>query len=56
MAESKLVQLNLAILCIDLFSMQSLGCILISHLVVADLFMHSLPVMILLYLAESFLH
>ena len=35
-------------------AMLSLGHILISDLVVADLFMHSLPGMILLYLAASF--
>ena len=34
--------------------MLSLGCILISDLVVANLFMHSLPGMILLYLAALF--
>ena len=34
--------------------MLSLGRIVISDLVVADLFMHSLPGMILLYLAVSF--
>ena len=34
--------------------MQSLGCILISDLVVANLFMHSLPGMILLYLTTPF--
>ena len=36
------------------FSMLSLGCILISDLVVANLLMYSLPGMILLYLAASF--
>ena len=39
---------------IYVFSMLSLGRILISDLVVANLFMHSLPGMILLYLAASF--
>ena len=39
----------------QLFSMLSLGCILISDLVVANLFMHSLPSMIRLYLAAYFL-
>ena len=34
----------------------SLGHILISHIVVADLFMYSLPSMVLLYLATPFLH
>ena len=38
------------------FSMLSLGHILISNLVVANLLMYSLPGMILLYLAASFLH
>ena len=38
------------------FSMLSLGRILILDLVVVDFFMHSLPGMILLYLPLSFLH
>ena len=38
------------------FSMLNVGCILISDLVVADFFMHSLPGMILLYLTASFSH
>ena len=38
------------------FSMLSLGRILISNLVVANLLMYSLPGMILLYLAAPFLH
>ena len=38
------------------FSMLSLGRILISDLVVANLLMYSLPGMILLYLATPFLH
>ena len=38
------------------FSMLSLGRILILNLVVANLLMHSLPGMILLYLAAPFLH
>ena len=38
------------------FSMLSLGRILISDLVVANLLMYSLPGMILLYLAAPFLH
>ena len=46
MAESKLVKLN--------FETKSLGCIVISDLVVANLFMHSLPDMILLHLAMLF--
>ena len=37
-------------------SMLSLGRILISNLVVANLLMYSLPGMILLYLAAPFLH
>ena len=41
---------------IYVFSMISLGCTLISDLVVANLFMHSLLGMILLYLAPPFLH
>ena len=36
------------------FSMLSLGHIVISDLVIANLFMHSLPGMILLYLAALF--
>ena len=36
------------------FSMLSLGCILISDLLVANLLMYSLPGMILLYLATPF--
>ena len=36
------------------FSMLSPGCIPLSDLVVADLFMHLLPGMILLYLVMSF--
>ena len=39
---------------IYVFSLLSLGCILISDLVVADLFMHSLSGMILLYFATPF--
>ena len=39
-----------------MFSMLSLGRILISDLVVANLLMYSLPGMILLYLAMPFLH
>ena len=46
MAENKLVQenssYNVSSISIDVFSMLSLCCILISHLV-ANLFMHSLP-------------
>ena len=38
------------------FSILSLGSILISDLVVANLLMYSLPGMILLYLAAPFLH
>ena len=65
MAESKLVQLNLetvasynvsSIVCIYVFNMLRLGRILISHLVDADLFMHLLSSLILLYLATPFLH
>ena len=64
MVESKSVQLNFennsysvySIINIYVFSMLSLGRILISDLVVTILFMHSLPGMILLYLATSFLH
>ena len=41
---------------ICVFSMLSLCCILISDLVVTNLFMHSLPGMILLYLTAPFLH
>ena len=41
---------------INVFSMLSLGCSLISDLVVNNLFMHSLTGMILLYLAAPFLH
>ena len=36
------------------FSMLSLGCIPISDLIIANLLMHSLPGMILLYLATFF--
>ena len=54
MAESKLVHLNFKNSSIYIFSMLSLGHVLISDLVVADLFMHSLPGMILLYLAQLF--
>ena len=54
MAESKLAS-PIKILK-DVFSMLSLGCILISDLVATNLFMHSLPSMILVYLAASFLH
>ena len=39
-----------------LMYLQPLGCILISDLVVVNLFMHSLPCMILHYLAVPFLH
>ena len=61
MAESKLVQLNFennsynnyVQYCIYVFSMLSLGRILISDLV-ANLFMHSLSDIILLYLAELY--
>ena len=41
---------------ISVFSILSLGCILISDLVVTNLFMYSLPGIILLYLATPFLH
>ena len=62
MAESKLVQLNLensncnvsSIVFMYSVYMLRLGCIMISHLVVANLFMHSLPGLILLYLAAPF--
>ena len=62
MAESKLVQLNFennsnsvySSYNINVFSMLSLGCILVSDLVLVDLFMLSLPGMILLYLAALF--
>ena len=62
MAESKSVQLNFEnssynvciIIIFYAFSMLSLGHILISDLVIANLFMHSLSDMILLYLATSF--
>ena len=64
MAESKLFQLNFennnynvySTNNINVFGMLSLGHILISDLVVANLFMPSLPDMILLYLAASFLY
>ena len=39
---------------VEIQYMLSLGCIVISDLVVADLFMHSLSGMILLYLATPF--
>ena len=52
MAESKLAS-PIKILK-DVFSMLSLGHILISDLVVTNLFMHSLPSMILVYLAAPF--
>ena len=59
MPESSLVQLNFKnnsySVYIYVFSMVSFGCILID-LVVVNLLMHSLPGMILLYLATSFLH
>ena len=61
---NQLVQLNfknssqLSIMCPMqyYFSMLSLSCILISHLVVANLFKLSIPGMILLYLAAPLLH
>ena len=60
MAESKFIQLNFEnnsyIVCNYLFSVLSLDRILISDLVITNLFMQSLPGMILLYLAVSFLH
>ena len=64
MAESKLFQLIFennsynvySMNNINVFGMLSLGRILISDLAVADLFMPSLPGMILLYLAASFLY
>ena len=43
-----------AIHSINTFSMLSLGRIVISYLVVANVFMHSLSGMILLYLAAPF--
>ena len=62
MVESKLVQLNFEnnsyivynIILIYVLSMLSLGHILISDLVVANPFMHSLPDLIPLYLAALF--
>ena len=66
MAESKLagpIKLNLQTIAsynvfsvLLLFSMLSLGRILILNLVVANLLMYSLPGMILLYLAMPFIH
>ena len=41
---------------INVFSTLGLGCIVISDLVVANLFVHSLSGTILLYLAALFLH
>ena len=41
---------------LDVFSMLSLCPILISDIIVTNLFMHSLPCMILLYLATPFLY
>ena len=60
MAESKLAgpiklcKQQLAIVCLVVFSMLSLGCILISDLLVVSLLMYLLPGMILLYLAVPF--
>ena len=60
MAESKLAgpiklcKQLLAKMCLVVFSMLSLDCILISDLVIANLLMYSLPGMILLYLATPF--
>ena len=63
MAESKLVQLNFknnscstvyVQYNVYVFSILSLDCILISDLVFANLFMHSLSGMILLYLTHLF--
>ena len=47
---------NVSSIVFYVLSMPSLGCIVISDLVVTDLFMHSLSGMILLYLAAPFLH
>ena len=56
MAESKLVQLNYSNGVYSIIFMYSVWQVLISNLVVVNLFMHLLPGMILLYLAASFLH
>ena len=45
-----------SIVSIFVFSMLSLGCIVISDLVVANPFMHSFSDMILLYLAAPFFY
>ena len=45
---------NVSIVVFYVFIILSLCCILISDLVVTNLFMHSLPGMILLYLARLF--
>ena len=60
LAKSKLVQLNFENNSLSVYNVFIYAvcykpwCILISDLVVANLFMHSLPGMILLYLAMSF--